>query len=84
MLDADLPFYYYLGSKQRYTIDTLPSFNVPSSSGKPERLDRIPARRLGNPGSAVASRATMPRQGQRTVRDKYHRHEEPLPPLVKR
>ncbi|XP_072046198.1 uncharacterized protein [Amphiura filiformis] len=80
MLDQNLPYYYYKGLSERFTLGTLPSFNEPSASGI-ERLDRVRGRRMGNPGTSVASRATMPRQGQRTVRDKFHRRQEPLPPL---
>ncbi|XP_070533891.1 uncharacterized protein [Ptychodera flava] len=78
-LDADLPFYYWTGTEDRYTIGELPSFNEPSRQGI-ERLDRMRIERRADPGVFHANRASLPRRGALSVRAEFHSLPELLPP----
>ncbi len=79
-IDPDLQFYYWTGAKERFTDDSLPSFNLPSGNEKGERLDQIKVSRRGDPGVFVGNRASLPQKGQLTARAKFHRDPIELPP----
>ena len=48
-IDVDLPFFYWTGTKQRFTDFDLPSFNKSSGPGIVERLDKIRISKRGDP-----------------------------------
>lgn len=77
-IDPDLKFYYWC-SDRRYNEDPLPSFNQPS--GHIERLDRTKKTRRADPSLFVSSRSSLPQKGSTTIRTKYHKPEEDLPPF---
>lgn len=79
-IDPELKFFYWTGTKERYTDFDLPSFNQPSSRGCKERLDKVVLSRRGDPGVFVANRASLPQRGQLTARAKFHRDPVELPP----
>lgn len=79
-IDLELGFYYWTGSKERYSEFELPSFNQPTGDGKKERLDKALLSRRGDPGVFVANRASLPQKGQLTARAKFHRDPVALPP----
>ena len=80
-IDTSLKFFYWSGSKERYTDFELPSFNQPSHGTKQERLDMVNVSRRGDPGVFVANRASLPQKGQLTARAKFHKQPVELPPL---
>jgi hypothetical protein len=49
-IDPECPFYYWTGTKERYSEFELPSFNNASSKGGEERLEKIRLSRRGDPG----------------------------------
>ena len=79
-IDLELGFYYWTGSKERYSEFELPSFNQPTGDGKKEQLDKALLSRRGDPGVFVANRASLPQKGQLTARAKFHRDPVALPP----
>jgi hypothetical protein len=81
-IDKELQFYYWTGSKTRFSEFELPSFDEPSGSGIIERLDNVHLSRRGDPGVFVANRASLPQKGQLTVRVKFHRAPIALPPVL--
>ncbi|XP_070555107.1 uncharacterized protein [Ptychodera flava] len=78
-VNPDLPFYYWTGSEDRYTIGPIQNFNQPSKGGV-ERLDKIRIQRRSDPGVFQANRASLPQRGSWTVRARFHNLPEPVPP----
>ena len=80
-IDPDLKFFYWSGTKERYTDIELPSFNQPSNGTGKERLDNVNLSRRGHLGVFVANRASLQQRGQLTAREKFHRDPVELPPV---
>lgn len=80
-INPQLPFYYWIGSKERFRDFDLPSFNQPSGPGVAERLDKVKLSRRGDPGVFVANRASLPQKGKLTCRAIFDKAPIALPPI---
>jgi hypothetical protein len=78
-LNPDLPFYYWTGCHLRYRDIPLPDFDKPGHCDT-ERLDSVKISRRADPGAFVSNRASMPQHKSLTVRAKFHKAPEILPP----
>ncbi|XP_070562220.1 uncharacterized protein [Ptychodera flava] len=82
-LDSNIPFYYYTSDNERYSMDPLPSFDLPKSNNKPSRLlqqHRVPRRDVL--AAVIPGRANFPVHGAQTIRTHFHNntHTVPKPP----
>ena len=78
-LNPDLPFYYWASCHLRYRDIPLPDFDQPGPCDV-ERLDSVKISRRADPGAFVSNRASMPQHKSVTVRAKFHKAPQILPP----
>jgi hypothetical protein len=87
-MDNTLPFYYWT-LNERYTEEDLPSFdhkpNVEENVDErhhPLRLHRLKVNRREDASIFAPGRAFLPSRNCPTIRQRLHRHEVCLPPIM--